>query len=95
VNNKEKEIDDRFYSRMLFFLLVIEWHVAAKQRKDLNNLKRVASKRSNYISNKGLGAKMFGVSSLSQRACRVCFEDCDLAWNFTLSGMPEGEEFME
>jgi Niemann-Pick C1 protein len=31
----------------------------------------------------------------SDAACRACFEDRDPAWNITLSGMPEGEEFME
>ncbi|PWW80754.1 multidrug efflux transporter AcrB transmembrane domain-containing protein [Tuber magnatum] len=30
----------------------------------------------------------------SDRVCKVCFEDRDLAWNITLNGMPEGGEFL-
>ncbi|CUS13008.1 unnamed protein product [Tuber aestivum] len=30
----------------------------------------------------------------SDRVCKVCFEDRDPAWNITLNGMPEGDEFL-
>ncbi|KAI5852808.1 sterol-sensing domain of SREBP cleavage-activation-domain-containing protein [Morchella snyderi] len=31
----------------------------------------------------------------NDRQCKVCFEDRDPAWNITLSGMPQGQEFLD